>query len=1037
MAALCLFVVPAYATAPDPGGATTVVNPTGEGAVSINEDAVQPESANIRLIVPTLTDPAGGTPNSIRILSVTGGTLWTSGGSSITLGAAGTILSLSSSRLDLRFRPDAGRDTNATFRYVVVDPHDSAVNSTASIATISITAVNDAPVLQTLSGDTGLGLAATYYLTNWDLTGPTYNRIDATINFGNNFSVPGYNAENFSARWSGQVKSPVTGNVTFSTVSDDGVRLWIDDVLIIDNWTLHGDTTDTASPVSLVADQKYTIRMEFYERGGGETARLRWAYTGQSTQIIPQAYLFPATTRPTMTYISGSASAIIDDAITVADVDSATISSGSVVISNNYQSGENSLLFTNQNGITGSYSAGTLTLLGTTTLANYQTALRSVRYANSNASPNTSTRTVQFKVKDGYDASNFTFRNITFTATNTAPVITQGTSTGVTMDQNGSPRAFALTLSATDIDFQSITWSISSPASHGTASASGAGDSIAIGYTPTTDYNGSDSFVVQASDGAGGTDTITVNVTITERNPPVITDVAAAVSGSGSAVITWTTDENASSKVNYGLASSYGASTSVTDTSPRVTSHTRTLTGLRACTIYHYAVVSADAAANSATSGDGTFMTTGCTGDATVTSGTGTAVISNANGSTGSIVLTGSSVTLSVPSGYIATNPTCPSGAHFQLKELAPLPVKDALGVPSGRATIVTAHNLSAYCPDFTPVTSFAQSLTVTFRYADADVAGLIETSLAVYRYGSGSTAWQELACSQDAAANTLTCGTTAFSSFGLFGAPVPSSSSSARSAPVAKTGGCRGSNCRSIVRPSPDRYVVSQDTTTVAAARPLACSGETVPSKNKKLWMPIEDKSVLFQDVPVAQWFACPVHHVIEKGIFQGYSDGSGNMTGRYGPSDSMTLGQLAKVAVQLAHRSVTGSTIGSRWAHPYMNAAQAMRLSAFLRKMDAATVATRGMVLQTILEALDIPLQQKARSPYADVPDGSIYASAVATATTLGIVSGDPSADSGQADQDRTFRPNAPINRAEVAKMIVLALAQKNSVPQSGGKK
>jgi MSHA biogenesis protein MshQ len=63
--------------------------------------------------------------------------------------------------------------------------------------------------------------------------------------------VPGYNADNFSARWTGKVKAPITGSITFSTVSDDGVRLWIDNNLIIDNWTVHGDTTNTASPVTL------------------------------------------------------------------------------------------------------------------------------------------------------------------------------------------------------------------------------------------------------------------------------------------------------------------------------------------------------------------------------------------------------------------------------------------------------------------------------------------------------------------------------------------------------------------------------------------------------------------------------------------------------------------------------------------------------------------------------------------------------------------------------------------------------------------
>ena len=93
------------------------------------------------------------------------------------------------------------------------------------------------------------------------------------------------------------------------------------------------------------------------------------------------------------------------------------------------------------------------------------------------------------------------------------------------MSEDGLPTAFALTLNATDPNAgDTLTWSILTPATNGTASASGTGASKVIGYTPTTNTFGSDSFVVQVSDGHGGTDSITVNVTISAVNdPPVIT----------------------------------------------------------------------------------------------------------------------------------------------------------------------------------------------------------------------------------------------------------------------------------------------------------------------------------------------------------------------------------------------------------------------------------------------------------------------------------------------------------------------------------
>lgn len=763
-----------HASVPDVGGNTTVVNPSGEGAVSVNEDAPQPESANIRLIVPTLSDPGGGTPNSIRIISVTGGVMQTGGGGSITLGANGTVLSLSSSRVDLRFKPDSNRDTNATFQYVVVDPHDSAVNSSESTATVPITAVNDTPIFQTYVGGNGTGLAATYYLVEWDLTGSTYSRIDQTVNFSNNFGVGGLNPEQFSVRWTGKVKAPITGNVTFSTQSDDGVRLWVNGAMVIDNWTLHGTTTDTAAPIALVAGELYDIRMEFYERGGGEVAILQWAYSGQSTQVIPQTYLYPATLRPALKFINGSSAVVIDDAQTIEDVDNTTIASATAEISANYQASEDSLQFTDQNGITGSYSSGLLTLSGTATVAQYQAALRSIRYFNSNATPNTATRTVRFRVNDGQTDSNYITRNIEFSGSNNPPVIAQGTSVSVTMDEDATPSAFARTLDASDVDEHSITWSITSQASHGTASVGEPGNSVAIYYTPTANYYGSDSFVVQASDGQGGIDTITVNVTITDRTAPIITNVEIGSSTSTSAAITWTTNEQASTRVSYGVTNQYGLNTSETDTSPRVTQHSAALTGLLRCTKYHYRVTSTDATTNTAHSTDGTFLTTGCPADA-VPEVVEAASVTVSDGGTTQTTSEGSSITVQMPENATTED----SSLVIQIKALPKSAVLAALGRPTQlpREVGSVVFDVKAIINNDTILDSFDVPVTIAYEYSESDVAGLDTSTMWLYHYTGGS--WQALDdCELDTTTRTITCTTPSFSVFALFALPLRSGSS-------------------------------------------------------------------------------------------------------------------------------------------------------------------------------------------------------------------------------------------------------------------
>jgi large repetitive protein len=108
---------------------------------------------------------------------------------------------------------------------------------------------------------------------------------------------------------------------------------------------------------------------------------------------------------------------------------------------------------------------------------------------------------------------------ITVSNVNDAPVITEIDPQAVTMSEDGAPAAFVLTLHATDPDAgATLTWSLATAATHGTATASGTGPTQVIGYAPTADFNGNDSFVVQVSDGNGGIDTITVNVTITAVN---------------------------------------------------------------------------------------------------------------------------------------------------------------------------------------------------------------------------------------------------------------------------------------------------------------------------------------------------------------------------------------------------------------------------------------------------------------------------------------------------------------------------------------
>ena len=111
--------------------------------------------------------------------------------------------------------------------------------------------------------------------------------------------------------------------------------------------------------------------------------------------------------------------------LTVSDPDS-TLHSAVVRITDNYVENEDSLSFTNQNGISGEWDAeeGTLTLTGEASVANYQTALRSLVYTNNSDSPSTETRTLGITVNDGETDSAQASQTIAITRVNDVPEIT-------------------------------------------------------------------------------------------------------------------------------------------------------------------------------------------------------------------------------------------------------------------------------------------------------------------------------------------------------------------------------------------------------------------------------------------------------------------------------------------------------------------------------------------------------------------------------------------------------------------------------------
>jgi hypothetical protein len=141
------------------------------------------------------------------------------------------------------------------------------------------------PALSGLQRKHGRGLTGEYF-DNMDFTALRVTRTDATVNFDWQSTSPdaSIGPDTFSVRWTGQVLAPYSQTYTFYTVSDDGIRLWVNGQLIINNWSDHADTENWGT-IALSAGQRIRPRMEFYEkRRLGDGRSVLW-----ETPSIPKA----------------------------------------------------------------------------------------------------------------------------------------------------------------------------------------------------------------------------------------------------------------------------------------------------------------------------------------------------------------------------------------------------------------------------------------------------------------------------------------------------------------------------------------------------------------------------------------------------------------------------------------------------------------------------------------------------------------------------------------------------------------------------
>ena len=139
----------------------------------------------------------------------------------------------------------------------------------------------------------GTGLRGQYF-ANATFTGPPKltRQENVAARFSTGRPALGMPKDNFSIRWEGKAWAPYSGNYVFRAESSGGIRIWIDNVLVIENWPEHSSALNVAKPLAFTEGSMHDVRVDFVDRAAEAAATLQWQIPGESAFVaIPTAAL--------------------------------------------------------------------------------------------------------------------------------------------------------------------------------------------------------------------------------------------------------------------------------------------------------------------------------------------------------------------------------------------------------------------------------------------------------------------------------------------------------------------------------------------------------------------------------------------------------------------------------------------------------------------------------------------------------------------------------------------------------------------------
>jgi len=301
-------------------------------------------------------------------------------------------------------------------RTIAFQVNDGTANSAATNDTrdITITNVNDAPVIGNLSGTVG-------YTENdaaVQLDG------DATVTDSDSPNLTGGTVTITNVKPGDELSSTPQGGVSGAYDSTSGV-LTITGSATLAQYTAFVQSVKYRNTSDTPDTEDRTI--EFQVDDGEPSNNLSNVATKTVTVTAANDAPVVTTTGGNISYTEGGGPTLVDNAVTVTDADSLTLATGKVKIAGGFHAGD-VLTWTNQPGISATFTPGTgeLALTGSASPTDYQAVFQSVAFSSTSDDPGSS-RSIEFSVDDGAalnHASNTAIRGIDVTAINDKPVNT-------------------------------------------------------------------------------------------------------------------------------------------------------------------------------------------------------------------------------------------------------------------------------------------------------------------------------------------------------------------------------------------------------------------------------------------------------------------------------------------------------------------------------------------------------------------------------------------------------------------------------------